>query len=857
MTLLLHRALTGQYQPSEPEKPIVQDILYLLAQGHGFPTPSDEMPAEVFHFPSDNRLRGEPWAPRSYESRDHKKPNKLGNSLTTQLLGLKHTVYQQWVPKVSIHMFQLQQLIDMRNGALVQVVEVMLEYGGNQAMTAFVNANIALIVQRFPILQDAFSQDYAKRLLDKTCKRYGTKIDRAIRHEEQKEEEATSLALSGQVVTAAQPETSVHLQLEVKETDGATLVALDGFSHATLAIRSIPYHESPEACARSEVRRLAVNKKGDGHHDADYIHDVSKRLKMWQILLPSKTWLSLASELRDLLPSVALQLTTPHLVDKMLEFANVVVWSVIRDVLKLARAEDLQLFRDKISMRPTLLRSVTTNSHNKLIDAPNELHYIYDVGEDAEKRDARNRGLSTAMIAEILEAVCKASYATDGVSARSPLQLGDNTAMLFAGAANAKPHINDDLGSHEAWPSLPSDFARRLSLSDRVQLLHNDRGFGPDMAPRNDLVPVATSQPTPPPNQQLIVQAPPPPPSDSILEKRLLQIEAAHKALEQAQQRLSREQRVEHDLNRAEHAQSAELVRKQFENVASPSMKHADNTDYRWNKGESSTSRVHFTDCDPLEKATDAEEAQGVNFADATLMESSPSQQAKERMRQQVGRKNLGVPPRRPGAPPNRSDGYSPMAGRGRFQPAQPQVAALRYDKKPFTEWSDMDEAMQQHLGLLLQILNETDWKQKREALCRLCRVADHQLGKCLKCWGATEKGRAFLGAEKAAARVRDVQEQADRKRGKPPDQTPRILFQQFHTDPEGFVQDGLDRVMLSGPQMDHVCSVCVDDEDMHTDDELGVFTLEAIKHVVHEAMYVGSKAFDNAARIAAAAKGE
>ena len=62
---------------------------------------------------------------------------------------------------------------------------------------------------------------------------------------------------------------------------------------------------------------------------------------------------------------------------------------------------------------------------------------------------------------------------------------------------------------------------------------------------------------------------------------------------------------------------------------------------------------------------------------------------------------------------------------------------------------------------------------------------------------------------------------------------------------------------MLSGPQMDHVCSVCVDDEDMHTDDELGVFTLEAIKHVVHEAMYVGSKAFDNAARIAAAAKGE
>ena len=35
-------------------------------------------------------------------------------------------------------------------------------------------------------------------------------------------------------------------------------------------------------------------------------------------------------------------------------------------------------------------------------------------------------------------------------------------------------------------------------------------------------------------------------------------VEAAHKALEQAQQRLSCEQKVEHDLNRAEHAQSAD-----------------------------------------------------------------------------------------------------------------------------------------------------------------------------------------------------------------------------------------------------------------------------------------------------------
>jgi hypothetical protein len=101
-------------------------------------------------------------------------------------------------------------------------------------------------------------------------------------------------------------------------------------------------------------------------------------------------------------------------------------------------------------------------------------------------------------------------------------------------------------------------------------------------------------------------------------------------------------------------------------------------------------------------------------------------------------RKNLGVP-RQSGPPPRRPRDK------------------MRYEDKPPTEWADMDETGRTHLGNAYGIKNAQDWQHEGTKPCPMCDPRDHRFNRCLRIWSCTANGKKFLGAEKAAGKVRDM----------------------------------------------------------------------------------------------------
>lgn len=84
----------------------------------------------------------------------------------------------------------------------------------------------------------------------------------------------------------------------------------------------------------------------------------------------------------------------------------------------------------------------------------------------------------------------------------------------------------------------------------------------------------------------------------------------------------------------------------------------------------------------------------------------------------------------------------------------------MRLTDKPATKYTDIASDAQAALAARLHIRNESDWLERGQTPCPLCKTADHYLWHCVKVWAATAAGQKWLGSAKAAefaSRLRDA----------------------------------------------------------------------------------------------------
>jgi len=127
-----------------------------------------------------------------------------------------------------------------------------------------------------------------------------------------------------------------------------------------------------------------------------------------------------------------------------------------------------------------------------------------------------------------------------------------------------------------------------------------------------------------------------------------------------------------------------------------------------------------------------------------------------------IGRRNIGGYGRDGRDPSRNTYNATNAVPRNRFPPSRNlQSRELRYLDKPATEYEEISPDVKAHLASALGITNLEDWKREEMKLCPLCAngptPANHYLNRCLKIFCATERGKLFFGADKAATRLRNA----------------------------------------------------------------------------------------------------
>jgi hypothetical protein len=136
----------------------------------------------------------------------------------------------------------------------------------------------------------------------------------------------------------------------------------------------------------------------------------------------------------------------------------------------------------------------------------------------------------------------------------------------------------------------------------------------------------------------------------------------------------------------------------------------------------------------------------------------------------------------------------------------------MRYQDKPAAQWQDIDDELKTHLSSALGIKDNDDWTRMGPNPCDLCTVKDHWLNRCLKVFAATNQGRKFFGADKAAQRVRTA------LGNKLSYLDVLTLYHMCDTDDNDAVQSGLCDVMQ---QSDVLCAI--NDETMVVTDTAAI----------------------------------
>ena len=234
------------------------------------------------------------------------------------------------------------------------------------------------------------------------------------------------------------------------------------------------------------------------------------------------------------------------------------------------------------------------------------------------------------------------------------------------------------------------------------------------------------------------------------------------------------------DEDRRECAHQAALTQQQLENAIPESLKHAKpgNTAYQVGNDHSAATTAEDARLqDQLaELSMQLQDMRNTMcVADNTQHETPP----RPNMRFGAPRGTGNRPPMgRPGAPnpttykPLPRTGWQGSNGTGNppGQFGQAVTARAKYPRrdangkvimrlldKPATRWEDLDQAMQKHLESY-GFKNSADWKDKADTPCGLCGAEpNHWWSRCVRVWGATEKGRQTLGVARAADRVRQA----------------------------------------------------------------------------------------------------
>ena len=497
-------------------------------------------------------------------------------------------------------------------------------------------------------------------------------------------------------------------ELDMRRVENAFV---DGLCKLFLAIRSVPYAEDPELMARAEVRRLARLERQEQSTDAQWWTEVVRRYRNWVTLLGEQTMMLVASELRDFLPYVASLLKERSNVTLVMHLAGEFMEEVARSLGK--TPEELLGSDLKLTTRPSCVPALNpeiakVRPIKSLLETVEDLRLIHDVGMRLSSLGSTTRYNAIQMTQWFLDFTLKRVGET-GVSAtmsQNHALTGENQLMLLtSGAATSGIMIlgvSDVLMTSEPWPRVNEHAYNHTPAAQAMALEYQES------------ITQAASKQAPPlahqtiPSTTMLASGA----SESLhaLEKRLLAAEGnLSKQLARQEADLARN-REHHDAMHTQTAHLAELLRKQIENSAAPEMRHAT---------RSSTSRIAFTD----------------HTADSHARDTT--------------RRNLGVPSRK-----------QQGARVQRALPTRPTVDAqgLKYGDKPPTKWGEIkDEDVLAHLQNQFGITDEAAWERQGQLPCPWCPRPDHRLWHCLKVFAASERGKAFFGADKAAKRIRDA----------------------------------------------------------------------------------------------------
>ena len=511
--------------------------------------------------------------------------------------------------------------------------------------------------------------------------------------------------------------------------DDLHLLFIEGVRQLLLVLRAIIYSESdPDHMARLELKRLNQLQRPTNLTDAQFWSEVVKRGRNWRTLLGPSILSTVGAELRDFLPNVATLLTDRHTLESLINLVNHWITGLAanygyHNVFDLI-GQDMKLSTRTAIYPPDSSGKPPPPITGHMFEKADCLRKIFDIGEYLRSVGKPTNGAELVWF--FLDHTSQRIGET-GVGAT--ILGGDTSQMLYS---------DNTYCDQETYPLGNNDI---LFVSQELPKVHIDSRQYPSY-PNSHPISGQPHKGNPKPGT---------PQQDTILE-----------AVKEQNKNLL-------DTVNTSMAHLGELLRTQINTISPPDYRHAQPVarpepvaNHSYAHLLNSNRKVQF----PVN--TGEVYYASNNLPPAQLAQRQPQQGPSTyvvdpRAHQlDVGRRNMGGYGRdgrdQTRAPYNNTN----QAPRNRFPPSRNlQSRELRYLDKPATAYEELNDDAKGHLASALGITSEEEWKRDEMKLCPLCAngstPANHYLNRCLKLFCATERGKLFFGADKAATRLRNA----------------------------------------------------------------------------------------------------
>ena len=651
-----------------------------------------------------------------------------------QFQELPHSPLKEWPARVSMQLWHLNILVYLSSGAIGVSFPLLREFGPEMLITNIVTLVIDRAVARYERLRSCYS----------------------TRNEETSQ-------LVHQNVQSIMTATTRGGDRDIQR------LLVQALCNILLHLRGIPYGRNVDRMAHVEVRRLADLRKPKAMTSAVWLVEAQSRLYSWRTLHGIQVSVSLQSELREFLFSVAQELDSDEDKQRVVTIVSEFMkgWaneSYGGDVSRIPGVRELE------RQRRVVLPDGNTSYSAGFIHKISDLYVVHAAGMEYDEGNRDAGALLLSVLKHINNSWEPEETATvlnaDGQAATDMVMYLDgasaNTCAMYSSTSVFHKLKGDMLAETSPFPvgegntHVDQQLLVRDKLADRADALHAVQAGDSGSESLHKMMAEQARQ-------------------IAELTKSAHEAEGARREFERHQHR--------------ELAALALLTKTQLQNNAPSDMDHAVPSIAKPERSATHHSTIAAVAVDSTRFAQPPQPKPRVGFR------NGGGRERPGRLADDVRRKNLGT---RNGSP---SDRPPPVIVNG---------VRMRLTDKPPVKYEEVSPQGQRMLAERLSINDAASWQVRGEDVCPMCKAKDHFLKHCVNVWATTTAGQKWLGSTKAAEFVARLSTAGE----------PNVTMS---------VQEYLDRLgggyddMSAGAQLaycDNMCYVCEYlDMDLQCDD--------------------------------------